>query len=152
MFLLNLLKNTLTIIQIRFIFPVDLAYEKEGKRQEVSIENLNVDEFCMDIGNKTVELFKDELSKAGTIFVNGPPGVYENSLFEYGTKEVWKAIAKAKGYSVIGGGDTVSAAAKFIDTKDINYVCTAGGAMVRFLSGVKLPLIEAMKKAFSRKY
>ena len=50
-------------------------------------------------------------------------------------------------YTVIGGGDTVTAATKFIDTKKLGYVCTAGGAMVRFLSGKKLPLIEAMENS-----
>ena len=127
--------------------PLDLAYEKDGKRREITIQELPADEMYMDIGSKTIEIFKEVLASAGTIFVNGPAGVYENSLFEDGTREIWRAIAQAKGYSVIGGGDTVSAAARFIDTRSIDYVCTAGGAMVRFLSGKKLPLIEAMKKA-----
>jgi phosphoglycerate kinase len=82
--------------------------------------------------------------------VNGPPGVYENDLFVDGTRAVWNAVAAAQGYSVIGGGDTVSAATKYVDLDKINYVCTAGGAMVRFLSGKKLPLIEAMEKAYDR--
>lgn len=127
--------------------PVDLAYEKDGQRREVMVKDLPVEEMFMDIGSKTIELYKNMIKSAGTIFVNGPAGVYENKLFENGTKEIWNSIAEANGYSVIGGGDTVSAASKFIDTKKINYVCTAGGAMVQFLSGKKLPLIEAMKKA-----
>ena len=131
----------------KIVYPVDLAYEKDGERKEIGIEDLPMDEPAMDIGSKTVEIFKAEIAKAGTIFVNGPAGVYENKLFETGTREIWNAIADAKGYSVIGGGDTVSAAQRFIDTKKINYVCTAGGAMVRFLSGKQLPLIEAMRKA-----
>lgn len=134
----------------KIIVPLDLAYEKDGKRSEVMVNQLPIDEMFMDIGTRTIELFKDILENAGTIFVNGPAGVYENSLFEKGTKEIWESIANADGYSVIGGGDTVSAAARFIDTTKINYVCTAGGAMVRFLSGKKLPLIEAMLKASSR--
>lgn len=136
----------------KIIYPVDLAYEENGKRAVVKIEDLPKNELYLDAGEKTVEIFKKEITSAGTIFVNGPAGVYENPLFEYGTKEIWNAIAEAKGYSVIGGGDTVSAAQKFIDTSKINYVCTAGGAMVRFLSGVKMPLIEAMKNAYDRKY
>ncbi|PNT93271.1 phosphoglycerate kinase [Clostridium thermosuccinogenes] len=131
----------------KIVYPVDLAYEKDGQRVEVDIEDLPVNELTMDIGKKTIEMFKAEISKAGTIFVNGPAGVYENKLFETGTREIWSAIADSKGYSVIGGGDTVSAAQRFIDTGKINYVCTAGGAMVRFLSGKQLPLIEAMRKA-----
>lgn len=135
----------------KIIAPLDLAYENDGQRFEIDIAELPREEMFMDIGTKTIELFTNIIQNAGTIFVNGPAGVYENKLFEKGTKEVWKAIAGAKGYSVIGGGDTVSAASRFIDTRDINYVCTAGGAMVRFLSGKKLPLIEAMKKASNKK-
>ncbi|GAA0182044.1 phosphoglycerate kinase [Clostridium sediminicola] len=139
-------KEYLTNYPDKIIFPVDLAYEKDGQRMEVDVDKLPLEEMFMDIGTKTVAIFRKELSEAGTIFVNGPAGVYENELFQFGTKEIWTAISEAKGYSVIGGGDTVSAAAKYIDLDKINYVCTAGGAMVRFLSGVKLPLIEAMKK------
>ena len=134
----------------KIICPVDLAFEKDGIRQEITIEELPAKELYADIGSKTIEIFKEALKTAGTIFVNGPAGIYENKLFENGTKEIWNSIAEAKGYSVIGGGDTVSAAQHFIDTSKINYVCTAGGAMVRFLSGVKMPLIEAMKNAYDR--
>ena len=131
----------------KIVVPLDLAYEKDGKRHEIPVNDLPAKEMFMDIGAKTVVLFETVIASAGTIFVNGPAGVYENKLFETGTRELWNAIAGAKGYSVIGGGDTVSAASRFIDISKINYVCTAGGAMVRFLSGKKLPLIEAMKKA-----
>jgi len=132
--------------------PEDLAYEKNGERVEIPVESLPKDEMYMDIGSATIEKYKKYLEKAGTIFVNGPAGVYENKLFEKGTREIWNAIADSPGYSVIGGGDTVSAASRFIDLKKISYVCTAGGAMVRFLSGKKLPLIEAMEKAYARQY
>jgi len=136
----------------KIVYPVDLAYEQSGARKEISIDNLPLEDMCMDIGHKTIEIFEEELTKAGTIFVNGPAGVYENKIFEDGTKAIWNSIAEAKGYSVIGGGDTVSAAQRFIDTSRINYVCTAGGAMVRFLSGIKLPLIQAMKKAYNKTF
>lgn len=132
--------------------PVDLAYETDGARVEIPVEALPQEEMYMDIGSLTIEKYRKILNEAGTIFVNGPAGVYENKLFEAGTKEIWNAIAEAAGYSVIGGGDTVSAASRFIDLKKISYVCTAGGAMVRFLSGKKLPLIEAMEKAYDRNY
>lgn len=132
----------------KILMPVDLAYEKDGKRVEISIEELPINCMFMDIGHKTIEKFQEIINEAGTIFVNGPAGVYENKIFEDGTKAIWSSIADAKGYSVIGGGDTVSAAQRFIDTNKIDYVCTAGGAMVRFLSGKKLPLIKAMEKAY----
>lgn len=145
-------KEYLTKYPDKIIFPLDLAYEKDGQRIEIDIENLPIEESLLDIGSKTIKAFGQEIEKAGTIFVNGPAGVYEKEIFENGTKEIWKAIAKANGYSVIGGGDTVSAAQKFIDLKDISYVCTAGGAMVQFLSGEELPLIKAMKKAFNKEF
>ena len=101
----------------------------------------------LDIGENSIAAFESAIAEAGTIFVNGPAGVYENPIFAEGTRRVWKAVAAAKGYSVIGGGDTVTAASKFVNVADIDYVCTAGGAMVRFLSGKTLPLIRAMSKA-----
>lgn len=135
----------------KILLPYDIAYEKSGKREEINIEALPVNENYLDIGTKTVEIYKEIIANAGTLFYNGPAGVYENPIFEKGTREIWKAIAGTNGYSVIGGGDTVSAAGRFIDLDEINYVCTAGGAMVRFLSGVRMPLIEAMAKAFEKK-
>ncbi|MGI9271924.1 MAG: phosphoglycerate kinase [Woeseiaceae bacterium] len=131
----------------KIAYPSDLAYAVDGRREEIAIGDLPAEHMFMDIGAMTVANYEREIAAAGTLFVNGPPGVYEEPLFEDGTKAVWNAIAAADGYSVIGGGDTVTAAAKYVDLNDINYVCTAGGAMVRYLSGKTLPLIEAMEKA-----
>lgn len=131
----------------RFVLPLDVAYQQDGIRCECDIDSLPKDDaMFLDIGHKTVQAFSKYIADAGTVFVNGPAGVYENPLFEYGTKAIWAALADSKAYTVIGGGDTVSAAAKYIDLNKISYVCTAGGAMVRFLSGKKLPLIEAFDK------
>ena len=139
-------EELLALYADRFVLPVDLAYEKDGKRAEVDVEDLPIDDAAfLDIGKKTAAIFATEIENAKTVFTNGPAGVYENPLFAFGTEKVWNAIANTSAYTVIGGGDTVTAASKFIDTKKIDYVCTAGGAMVRFLSGKKLPLIEAME-------
>ena len=134
----------------RIEYPVDLAYATNGQRREVSINDLPVDEMFMDIGSQTIANYKAAIAEAKTLFVNGPAGVYEDAAFSAGTEAICNAIADASGYSVIGGGDTVTAATKFVDLDRIDYVCTAGGAMVRFLSGKKLPLIQAMEKAFAR--
>ena len=132
----------------KFVLPTDFAVEENGKRREVGLNELPLDDkMFSDIGEKSILAFEDEIKKAGTIFVNGPAGVYENDIFAEGTSRVWKAVAAADGYSVIRGGDTVSGAARFVDLNDVDYVCTAGGAMVRFLSGKRLPLIEAMLNA-----
>lgn len=138
-------KELLALYGDKFVLPEDFAFLKDGSRAETGLEGLPIaDAMFLDIGHKTAERFAGIIGEAGTVFVNGPAGVYENPVFAYGTATVWQAIADAKGYTVIGGGDTVSAASKFIELSKINYVCTAGGAMVRFLSGKKLPLVDAM--------
>ena len=141
-------EELLALYADKFVLPVDLAYEKGGERVETSVDALPIDEASfLDIGANTAEIFAREIKNAKTVFANGPAGVYEDARFAFGTEKVWKAMESTDAYTVIGGGDTVTAAAKFIDTKKINYVCTAGGAMVRFLSGKKLPLIEAMENS-----
>ena len=141
-------KKYLAEYEGRVLMPVDLAYEKDSSRVEVSIADLPIDEApFMDIGHRTVEKYVKYIVNAKTIFVNGPPGVYEDDMFSYGTSMLWKAVADAPGYSVMGGGDSVSSAHRFIDPSDIDYICTAGGAMVRFMTGKTLPLIRAMEEA-----
>ena len=148
-------RELLTLWPDRFVTPLDLAYDKDGERFEANVfEIVESDELQTklfpDLGGKSIELYKTEIAKAGSVFVNGPAGVYEDSRWEKATKEIWNAIATCKGYTVIGGGDTITAATKFTNLEDYSYVCTAGGAMVRFLSGKKLPLILAMEKAWER--
>ena len=130
--------------------PTDLAFEKDGKRQEIKVQSQLPDELYTDLGSETIDNYGQVIAGAGSIFVNGPAGRYESPLSSTGTKAVWEAIADSKGYSVIGGGDTVTAAQTFIDPSRLGMVCTAGGALVQYLSGKKLPLIDAMEKAFSR--
>jgi phosphoglycerate kinase len=134
----------------RFFMPVDVAFEKDGKRVEMDVADMPINSLYPDIGEKTIRMFGGKIAQAGTVFANGPAGMYENPLFEKGTRGIWQAIADSDAYSVIGGGDTVSSATRFIDLDQISYVCTGGGAMIRFMSGKKLPLIEAMENAFDR--
>jgi phosphoglycerate kinase len=76
--------------------------------------------------------------------------VYEKPASAVGTEQLWRAIADAPGYSVIGGGDSVAAGAKFNVLDRMGYVCTSGGGMVRFLSGQELPVVEALRRAARR--
>lgn len=130
----------------RILYPIDLAYENDGVRKEIDAADLPVNEMFMDIGRKTIKMYREILQGAKTIFVNGPFGVYENPLFEKGTRRIFEYIAGSDAYSVVGGGDSVAAAQKFVDTKKLGYVSTGGGAMVQFMSGRQLPLIEAMRQ------
>jgi len=139
----------------KFLIPEDLAYEQDGKRAEIVATEVATNpavqqKLFADIGERTIKRYKQEIAQAGSIFVNGPAGVYEDPRWEKGTKEIWNSIADAKGYTVIGGGDTITAATKFTDLSKYSYVCTAGGAMVRFLAGKRMPLIVAMEKAYER--
>lgn len=130
--------------------PLDFGIDDDSRRHEVSADELPIESLIIDIGAKTIEEYSKILKKAGTIFVNGPAGIYEQEIGAYGTKELWKIIGEARGYSVIGGGDTVASAVRLGDLSKINHVCTGGGALIQFLSGKKLPLVEAMKKARKR--
>jgi phosphoglycerate kinase len=126
--------------------PLDFAIDDGGKRREISAEELPSKGLIIDIGAETVSAYGEILKGAGTIFVNGPAGIYEQENGAYGTRELWRIVGDAEGYSVIGGGDTVASAARLGDLAKIDHVSTGGGALIRFLSGIKLPLIEAMKR------
>ena len=128
-----------------FVLPVDLAYENDGRREEIEIENLPRNVLFPDIGHKTIALFKEEIQHAGTLFFNGPPGMYENPLFEDGTRETLQTIAEANGYSVIGGGETVAAARQAGITDRLHHVSTGGGASLEFLAGKTLPGVAALE-------
>lgn len=139
----------------KFLIPEDLAYESEGKRAEIVATAIKgspgmQEKLFPDVGQRTIERYQQEIAQAGSVFVNGPAGVYEDPRWEKGTKEIWLAIADAKGYTVVGGGDSITAATKFTDLDKYSYICTAGGAMVRFLAGKSLPLIIAMEQAYER--
>ena len=87
---------------------------------------------------------------AGTVFVNGPAGVFEKPETEYGTRALWEAMAACGGYTALGGGDSIAAMNRFGLAERFDYVCTAGGGMVQFLSGEELPVVEALKDAAVR--
>ena len=131
----------------RIVLPDDLAYVNDTGRHEADISDLPQTEMLIDIGAKTIRKYEQIISSAGTIFVNGPMGVFEQELSANGTKAVWQAIAESDGFSVVGGGDSVAAANMFGVSDEMDYICTGGGALVRFLSGEELPVVRALKDA-----
>jgi 3-phosphoglycerate kinase len=95
---------------------------------------------AVDIGPKTIELFKRELNGAETVLWNGPVGIFEKDDYAQGTKEIAKALATLKNTTVIvGGGDSASAAKKFGISDKLSHVSTGGGASLEFLEGKELP-------------
>jgi len=127
--------------------PVDVAVEVKGKRKEISVEEMPVDYPIFDIGAKTVEAYANIIRDAKSIVVSGPMGVYENSEFAYGTKGVFGEIAGSKAFSLAGGGHTIAALQEFGLSKKISYISTAGGALIEFLMGKKLPGVTALERA-----
>ncbi len=135
----------------RILVPTDIAIEgDDGSRIEMQVSELPVDRLVIDIGSDTIDRYEGLIEGAATIFVNGPAGVYESAAGEPGTRRLWEAVAAARGKSVIGGGDTVASAGRFVDLEDIDFVSTGGGALVRFISGQPLPMLEAMQRAAAR--
>jgi phosphoglycerate kinase len=108
-------------------------------------QNIPEGMIAVDIGPKSIELFKNTLKKAKTICWNGPLGIFENDQFAKGTKEIAEFIAKLKAKTIIGGGDTASAIAKFGLGKKMTHISTGGGASLEFMEGKALPGIAALK-------
>lgn len=133
----------------RILYPIDFAIV-DSERKEITLEDLPVHTLLVDIGEKTIERYIELVRRAKTIFINGPPGIYEEAHSALGTERLLTAVAEAPGYSVIGGGDSVAAAGRFKVRDQISYVCTSGGGMVRFLSGQELPVVEALRRSARR--
>lgn len=140
-------KTFLANHRTKIAYPSDVAVDVDGKRRNLSLASLSDEMDIADIGDQTIADYQKLIARSSTIFVNGPCGIYENEMFERGTKELWNTVADAEGFSVIGGGDSVTSFAKYTDNTKINYISTAGGALIRYLSGVRLPLLEAMTSA-----
>jgi phosphoglycerate kinase len=134
----------------KIVLPTDLAFVREGTRGEVEVADLPVDEALVDIGHQAVEAYRQVIAAAGTVFVNGPAGVFEKPETEYGTRTLWEAMAASSAFTALGGGDSVAALNRYGLAERFDYVCTAGGAMVQFMSGKPMPVIEALQGAAAR--
>ena len=131
--------------------PLDLAIDVNGKRKEILVSKLPTEYSTKDIGTKTVEKYSRIISTAKSIVVSGPMGVYEDKEFNYGTKGVFEAIANSKAFSLAGGGNTIAAIQEYGLTKKISYISTAGGALIEFLMGKRLPGVVALENAVTTK-
>ena len=135
---------------VRFLLPVDhiLAdkFAPNAKTQTFDgTGDFPAEWMALDIGPKTIALFKQEIAEASTIVWNGPMGVFEMSAFARGTKEVARAVAaNADATSIVGGGDSVAAVQQSGVADKITHISTGGGASLEFLEGKKLPGVEAL--------
>jgi len=140
------LEETFKKYNDRIFVPLDVAIKNGGKRKEVDVVDLPADGMIKDIGKQTISMFKEIIKEAGTIVVKGPAGVYEEKGFEKGTKEILKAVASSNAFTLIGGGDTSTALDELkLDKAKYSYISLAGGALINYLSGKKLPGVEILK-------
>ncbi len=135
----------------KIMMPIDLALNVDGKRKEIMLKELPTDCSIFDLGKKTVEQYTKIILEAKSIVVSGPMGVYENKEFNYGTKGVLEAIANSKAFSLAGGGNTIAAIQEYGLSKRVGYISTAGGALIEFLMGKKLPGVAALETATQTK-
>ncbi|MCK7576014.1 MAG: phosphoglycerate kinase [Chromatiales bacterium] len=103
------------------------------------------DDMIFDIGPDSAQALADIIAKAGTIVWNGPVGVFEFDQFGEGTKTLSLAIAKASGFSLAGGGDTIAAIQKYDIYDQVSYISTAGGAFLEYLEGKTLPAVAMLE-------
>jgi phosphoglycerate kinase len=131
--------------------PVDVAVNVYGDRLELSLDQLPTEYAIMDLGSKTIENYSVLIKTAKSIVVSGPMGVYENPQFNRGTKGVLTAIADSEAFSLAGGGNTIAAIQEYGLSSKISYISTAGGALIEFLMGKKLPGVAALETATQTK-
>ena len=133
---------------VKILLPMDVVVSKEfsndSEFKTVNIDSIEDDYMGLDIGEKTVKLFSDEINNAKTVVWNGPMGVFEMSNFAKGTFEIARAIAESEAISIIGGGDSASAAEKSGYKDKITHISTGGGASLEFLEGKILPGIDSI--------
>ena len=136
--------------QVDLLLPVDFVaagdIAEDADTVIVGREEIPADMMGLDIGPTSIELFKEAISGARTIFWNGPMGVFEKKPFEAGTREVATAVARnSRSVSVVGGGDSVAALKKFGLEERVTFVSTGGGASMKLLEGSSLPGIDALQ-------
>ncbi|HLC81721.1 MAG TPA: phosphoglycerate kinase [Candidatus Nanoarchaeia archaeon] len=138
----------------KIVLPLDFVVaEKLAPRAAIKIVDYNqiqINQVGLDIGPKTIEMFKQYLVAAKTIVWNGPLGRYEWAQFARGTKEIGRFLGRIEGMKICGGGETAEAVNKFHLAHNFTHVSTGGGAALMFLSGEKLPALAALEQNYKK--
>jgi phosphoglycerate kinase len=137
--------------KVNLLLPVDSiiadAFSEDAKTDKAKNDHIKDNWMGLDIGPETIKSFSTVIKNSKTILWNGPMGVFEMKKFENGTKAVAEAVVEAtkKGaFSLIGGGDSAAAVAKFGLTESVSYVSTGGGALLEYMEGKELPGVKAI--------
>lgn len=137
---------------VKFLLPVDNVVSNSIDFAGGTVGELKVMEGIedgwsgVDIGPKTVELYKGEIAKSKTILWNGPMGIFEIKACAAGTFAIAEAVAKSDAVSIVGGGDSVKAVKKSGYAKDVTFISTGGGASLEFLEGKELPGVAVLDR------
>ncbi len=134
---------------VKMLLPIDVVvaddFNNEAKSAIVDKDAIPADMMGMDIGPKTVELYKAAIAEAETIVWNGPMGVFEMENFACGTRAIAEALAESKAVTVIGGGDSAAAVEQFGLADKMTHISTGGGASLEFLEGKVLPGVAVLE-------
>ena len=133
-----------------FATPVDIAIDKDGERVEMDVREINKGDKIFDLGPKTIEYYSKLISGAGTVFISGPAGFFEKENFSYGTKALLNSVANSMATTIVSGGHLTTALKQQGLADKINHISTAGGALVLYLTGEKLPMIKALEDAATK--
>lgn len=149
-------QNLMKKYKNKIVLPVDVvvtnSIKKEGKKiKTVDISKITKNMIGVDIGEKSIQLFKKNLKNAATILWNGPLGLFEIKPFDKATKEIAKFISKSSATSIICGGDTASAISNLKCKNRFNHISSGGGAFLEALTGKDLIGIKALKRSYSYK-
>ncbi|MGH9278958.1 MAG: phosphoglycerate kinase [Acidimicrobiales bacterium] len=131
----------------RILLPTDAVALGPDDQIETVGEDIEDGWKGLDIGPRTVERFAEEVASAGTILWNGPMGMFEDERFAAGTRALAEAVAEAKGFTVVGGGDSAAALAKFGLDDQVDHVSTGGGASLEFIEKGTIPGLDALRGA-----
>jgi len=132
---------------VRVLLPLDhvVAPALDAEDEATIAKVIAPKQMGLDIGPATVERYALQIQTAGSVFWNGPMGVFEREAFAAGTRGVARAVATSRGYTVVGGGDSAAAVVKFGYADDVSHVSTGGGASLKFLEGKGLVGLAALE-------
>ncbi|MEG0826102.1 MAG: phosphoglycerate kinase [Bacilli bacterium] len=147
---LEFCKKILLDYDKKIILPVDVICSKEitefSSFYEVDANNIEQNDIGLDIGSKTIDIFKNVIKKSQTIIWNGPVGMFEMEKYAKGTKAICEALKECAGDTIVGGGDTGAAVINFGYRNDVTHISTGGGASLEMLEGKILPGVEIINE------
>jgi len=147
----DFLESARKIMGLTFVpLPSDVvtakSFSKEAMAEEKVLSDIEDDDIVMDVGPETRSHFSDLIREMNTVIWNGPLGVFEFPQFAKGTESIALAVAKNGGFSIAGGGETVTAIDHFSVRDKISYISTGGGAFLEYVQGIKLPAVQILEE------